>query len=156
MCVCGQRVMSPLGITTWFRPLHTLRQLLSRPKDPVDSTEKPGVVYRVPCSACSSSYIGQIGRTLAYRIKKHQAVVRNRDVTSSTLVEHWLNTGHVFSWDNATVVKPCRNWHLRRILEAWHIQSCRSALNRDPGTLPPQYNCLISGCCHGRDTPPRP
>ena len=97
--------------------------------------------------------MGQTGRTLSCRIKERQAAVRNRDVASSALAEHWLDTGHQFSWSDTTVVKPCRHWYLRRSLEAWHIRSCQSTLNRDLGTLPQQYNCLISIYRCDRGTP---
>ena len=39
------------------------------PKDPVPDHQQAGVVYKIPCSDCSKSYIGQTGRTLAQRVK---------------------------------------------------------------------------------------
>lgn len=55
------------------------------------------------------------------------------------------------SWDDASVVEPCRNWHRRRSLVAWHVRSCQTALNRDLGALSSHYNCLISDRPRGSD-----
>ena len=112
-------VLSPLGVTTRFWPLLSLRQLLSRPKDRVDNLERPGVVYRVPCASCQCCYIGQTGRSLSCRLKEHKSVVRNRDVASSALAEHWLDTGHIRSpgmrpllWSRAVIGAFADPWRL--------------------------------------------
>ena len=138
-----KRVLTPLGITVRRRHPLTLRHMLVKPKDPIGSWMKPGVIYRIPCASCSSSYIGETGRTLLCRVKEHKAAVRNRDTDSSALAEHWMETGHSFAWEDARVVEPCRAWYQRRSLEAWHIRSHPSMINRDRGALPPEYNCLI-------------
>ena len=50
------RVLQPLNIRTFFRPTRTLRQILFHP-DPAH--QQAGVVYKIPCSDCSKSYIGR-------------------------------------------------------------------------------------------------
>ena len=144
-----QRALHPLGISVRLCPPRTLRHLLVNPKDRVDSRERPGVVYRIPCASCSYCYIGETGRTLSCRLKEHKYAVRSRDITSSALAEHWLNTGHSFAWDDAHVVELCQAWHRRRSLEAWHIRSHPHTLNRDHGALSSQYNSLIARRCRG-------
>ena len=64
-----------------------LRQILCNPKDPVPAHQQEGVVYKISCSDCSKSYIGQTGRTLAQRVKEHQRYVRTFDVNNSALAE---------------------------------------------------------------------
>ena len=59
-----RRVLTPLKVRVCYKPHRTLRQLLSRPKDPIPDLKKSGVVYKVPCASCSASYIGQSGRKL--------------------------------------------------------------------------------------------
>ena len=44
-----RRILSPIGILTVFRPLTTLRKLLSKPKDKIPTLTKSGVVYEIPC-----------------------------------------------------------------------------------------------------------
>ena len=99
-----RRVLEPLNIRTFFRPTRTLRQILCHPKDPVPDHQQAGVVYKIPCSDCSKSYIGQTGRTLAQRVKEHQRAVRTFDVNVSALAEHVISTNHKIDWDNTTVI----------------------------------------------------
>ena len=67
--VCGvseslRRILTSLRVWVCFRPHRTLRQLLSKPKDPVPELQRSGVVvYRVPCAACPASYVGQTAHT---------------------------------------------------------------------------------------------
>ena len=79
-----QRVLQPLNIRTFFRPTRTIRQILCHPKDPVPAHQQTGVVYKIPCSDCCKSYIGQTGKTLAQRIKEHQRADRTFDVNISS------------------------------------------------------------------------
>ena len=44
------RILQKLNITTSFKPVTTLRQILSHPKDPIPTLNKTGVVYRIPCA----------------------------------------------------------------------------------------------------------
>ena len=65
--------------------------------------------YLVPRS-CPCWYVGQTGRTLSCQLTEHKAAVQNRDVSSSVLAEHWLDTGHAVTRDDATVIEPCHDW----------------------------------------------
>ena len=67
-----RRILQQLDIRTIFKPTLTLRQILSHPKDPVPTRMQTGVIYKIPCSDCSHSYIGQTGRCLSLRLKEHQ------------------------------------------------------------------------------------
>ena len=49
--------------------INTLRQLLVHPKDQVPQQERPGVVYRIPCTNWPRTYIGQTGWTLTRTLK---------------------------------------------------------------------------------------
>ena len=80
-----RRVLIPLGIRVCFRPASTLRQILSRRKNPVPILEKSGVVYKIPCSTCPASYIGQTGRRLHWKNTSGQ-----QDRQTLTC-QHWLN-----------------------------------------------------------------
>ena len=48
------------------------RNLLVHPKDKVEMSEKCEVVYKIPCGSCEKVYIGETGRKLGIRIKKHR------------------------------------------------------------------------------------
>ena len=139
-----QRVLEPLNIRTFFRPTRTLRQILCHPKDPVPAHQQAGVVYKIPCSDCSKSYIGQTGRTLAQRVKEHQRAVRTFDVNNSALAEHVISTNHRIDWDNTTVIDRHAFTHPRCTMESWHIHKEEDALNREKGLLPDVYLTLQS------------
>ena len=45
-----RRALVPLGARVSYRPANTLRQILSKPKDPVPTLQKSGVVYKISCN----------------------------------------------------------------------------------------------------------
>ena len=68
------RVFQQYGVFATFRPLSTLRKRLVAPKDPTEKEDQTGVVYHIPCSDCSSVYIGETGRKLKLRLKEHKSI----------------------------------------------------------------------------------
>ena len=62
-----RRVLGELDIQTAFKPLVSLRNILSHPKDPISQESRSSVIYRIPCADCSKSYVGQIGRNLSQK-----------------------------------------------------------------------------------------
>ena len=125
---------------------------MCHPKDPVPDHQQAGVVYKIPCSDCSKSYIGQTGRTLAQRVKEHQRAVRTFDVNISALAEHVISTNHKIDWDNTTVIDRHAFAHPRCTIESWHIHQEKDALNREKGLLSDVYLTLQSS--HKIDTQP--
>ena len=84
-----RRVLTPLSIRTCFKPQTTLKNILTHVKDPVPPEEKTGVVYKVPCSDCQATYVGQTGRTLLHRIKEHKRALPHEFCTCRTCHGHW-------------------------------------------------------------------
>ena len=54
-----RRVMSKFKVQVFFKPVNTLRQLLVRPKDPLDKERVIGLVYQIKCSDCDAFYVGE-------------------------------------------------------------------------------------------------
>ena len=53
-------------------------------------------------------------------------------------------TYHTIGWDNSKIITTNWCYHLRLCLEAWHINSAHSPLNRDDGgLLPDAYLHLV-------------
>ena len=67
-----RRILAPLKVRVCFKPCWTLRNLLSRPKAPIPDLQKSSVVYKIPCTHCSASYIGQTSRRLCQRLQEQQ------------------------------------------------------------------------------------
>ena len=117
--------------------------LLVHPKDHVPQQERPGVVYHIPCTNCTRTYIGQTGRTLTQHLKEHRRAVRNANTATSALAEHAHSTGHPVNWTEARVIDTCSYTSRRCLLESWMIHKETNHLNRELGTLPHIYKTLI-------------
>jgi hypothetical protein len=50
----------------------TLRNTLTKVKDPTDTKTRIGTVYKVTCAECPATYVGETWRTLDCRIKEHK------------------------------------------------------------------------------------
>ncbi len=109
--------------------------------------KKTGVIYQIPCGTCNEIYIGQTGRSLQHRVKEHQRALTswNSFYVTSAVAEHAIKTGYTIDWNGAKVIDGNGNDHFyqRCLLEAWHIQSNKNALNREIGTLPRVYQSLM-------------
>ena len=140
---CIRRVLAPLHIRVCFRPCHTLRSLLSRPKDQVPVLQRSGVVYKIPCAQCPHVHIGQTGQRLCQRITEQKTAVKQADFNSSALSEHAWSAGHPVDWDNVSVLCNCPDYHHRLVCESLLIRSTAHTLTRDTGSLPPEYDTLV-------------
>ena len=137
-----QRVLREVDIRVVYRPHTTLKQLLVHPKDPIDLEKKTNVVYQIPCSSCSASYIGQTSRALDTRLKEHKKAVEKGDTSTSAVAEHvWLQ-GNQMDFKNSTILAQEADCHQRCYMESWLIQ-CNNTINRELGSLPSVYKCLF-------------
>ena len=118
-----KRLLEKLDVRVRLRPNSTLRQILVKPKDPVPIEQQNGVVYRIPCGDCESTYVGQSGRSLACRMKEHQRAVRGGDTNASAIAEHAWGHQHRIEWGAAEVLDNNPNWHPRCLLESWYIHN---------------------------------
>lgn len=87
------------------------------------------------------SYVGETGRTLQLRMKKHKRMLLNSDPWMSALAEHAMNYQHNITRDDGTVVDADPQMYQRQALEARHIR--QGPMNRDRGLLPPVSDSLI-------------
>ena len=67
------------------------------------------------------------------RLREHQKAVEQEHPKKSALAEHSLQSGHTNSWESSVILRTSPGWRTRRLLEAWEINTCKSALNRDHG-----------------------
>ena len=67
-----QRILKKHNISTAVKPHTSLKKILVHPKDKLDSDEKAGVVYEIPCANCKKTYIGETGRKFGTRKKEHK------------------------------------------------------------------------------------
>ena len=79
-----RRVLRKYGISTYFKPTNVLRQLLVKPKDPVDKENVVGPVYKIKCEECEARYVGETERSLKSRFNEH----RRPSSTTSEVAKH--------------------------------------------------------------------
>jgi len=140
-----KRVLEGYNVKTSIKPLTTLRQLLSKPKDEIPLGKKTGVVYEIPCEDCTAVYVGETKRSLDTRRKEHKASVRLAKTDASALAQHANALNHNIAWEDTRVLASENNWVKRRWTEAWFIARNNQALfNRDCGrTMPNTYFPLL-------------
>lgn len=94
-------------------------------KDPLDSFERGGVVYKITCRICGKNYVGQTGRLLNTRIEEHKSDVRLGRCYRSVLARHtkeFIDVEHEFDWDNVTILHSESNERKREFMEMLFIK----------------------------------
>ena len=76
-----------------WKPITTLRHLLTNVKDKDEPNNIQGTIYKIECSDCQASYIGETGRNLNTRLTEHKRAPRNGDVNNH-ISEHHRQTNH--------------------------------------------------------------
>ena len=131
------RILQPYNIRVAHKPTTTLRQLLTNAKDRDEPNNRQGAVYKIKCSDCQASYIGETGRNLNTRRTEHKRVTRNGDANNHIAVHHQL-TNHSIDWDSAQCLTYSTNYFQRLTLESWYTNLEQTPLNRCQ-QLPPPY-----------------
>jgi len=151
-----------------MRPVETLRRLLVHPKDRQEKEEITDCVYKIPCSNCEKTYIGEIGRKLGTRLKEHKTEVeattkkpftRSQHLHSlseqnkSALTDHASRDNQMINWSQATILDRESDRGTRWIKEAVLIRKeGQSSMNRDEGsyTLSHTYDRFLATSHHYR------
>ncbi len=111
------RHLRPFNLFKAHKPTKSLRRTAVNVKDPLPTPQQRNVVYHIPCSDYPNAYVGQTGRQLFTRVKKHKGAVRRHDA-NSLLALHFLTTGHAFDWDRASAIGKGTTKHTRDFTEA--------------------------------------
>ena len=135
------RILQPYNIRVAHKPITTLRHLLTNVKDKDEPNNRQGAVYKIKCSDCQASYIGETGRNLKTRLTEHKRATRNGDVNNH-IAEHHRLTNHTIDWDSAQCVTYSTNYFQRLTLESWFTNLEQTPLNRCQ-QLPAPYKRLI-------------
>ncbi|PFX15670.1 Tyrosine-protein kinase receptor Tie-2 [Stylophora pistillata] len=77
------RILLPFNIRVAHKPITTLRQLLTNVKDKDEPRNRQGTIYKINCSDCQASYIGETGRNLTTRLTEHRRATRKDDASES-------------------------------------------------------------------------
>ena len=123
--------------------MFTLRRLLTNVKDKDEPEDRPGAVYKIKCSHCQATYIGETGRNVTTRLKEHKRATKKGDFNNN-IAEHHLKTSHTIDWDSAaTCLTYSTDYYQRITLESWFTNLEQTALNRCQ-PLPAPYKRLLN------------
>ena len=70
------QILQPHNIRVAHKPTTTLRHLLTNVKDRDEPSNRQGAVYKIKCSDCQASYIGETGRNLNTRLTEHKRATK--------------------------------------------------------------------------------
>lgn len=115
-------------------------------KDPLPHDSRPNVVYKINCKNCEASYMGQTGRMLKPRFKKHKQHINRNTTQHSVITKHRLLLSHDFDYDNVEILNIEPSYHKRLISETIHIKNQKSGLNlqNDTESFDKAYFPIIS------------
>ncbi len=65
-----RRILQKQNIRVTTKPLKTLQRIFPTPKHQVPPEQRINVVYNIPCSDCSWSYVGETGSSFGTRKKE--------------------------------------------------------------------------------------
>ena len=121
----------------------TLQQEFPAPKFCPEKEDQCNVVYKIPCSTCSWSYIGETGRSFNTRKKEHTRNVKMR-TKDSNVANHAWSKNHQIDFDNALIINKANYRHLKT-LEFWHTaKTVYTQPNNNSCPLPNQYPILLN------------
>jgi len=129
-----------------FTCCNKLNNFIKVHKDKLPSLSRPNVVYKINCSNCEASYVGQTKRTLCTRVGEHRGHIRRNSTQPSVITDHRIATNHDFNWIDVEVLDVERNYRKRLISEMIHIKLQKYGLNsqKDTDLLDPIYNDLLT------------
>ena len=119
-------------VRTIFKSSGILRSVLTRVKTKTPELMKKGVVYKIPCRECETSYIGETGRTLQKRITEHKYAVKTNNRKNGIAVHAW-DMCHQPDWEAAEVMETEPHQWKGRVSEAIWIQKTPQTYNLDCG-----------------------
>ncbi|BES90909.1 ankyrin 2,3 unc44 [Nesidiocoris tenuis] len=89
-----------------------------------------GVVYKVPCKGCSTSYVGHTISYLRVRMARHARDCRGSPEDGTMLSHHAIETGHEFDFDGVTIQDRERKRGRREFKEKLHIMLTDDCCNK--------------------------
>ena len=135
------RILQSYNIRVAHKPTTTLRHLPTNIKDRDEPNNRQGAVYKIKCSDCQASYIGETGRNLNTRLTEHKRATKNGEANNHIAVHHQL-TNHNIDWDSAQCLTYSTNYFQRLTLESSYTNLEQTPLYRCQQLPAPYTNDL--------------
>jgi len=139
------RSLKKMNFKLSYRNLNSLRSYIKGHKDNYDRYTTSNAIYKINCSTCDASYVGQTGRQLRTRINEHQRDFYKNYERQSVVSRHRSDSGHDFLWDDIKILDTEHSYHKRLISEMLHIKMQKNGINlmKDTDFLDPAYCTLL-------------
>lgn len=107
-------------------------RIFTRLKSTTPLNMQSNVIYKIPCVSCNRCYIGQTGRYMKQRIYEHKNDCKNylTKQNPTALVEHKINTGHSFDFENVSIIGRQNNYRKRLLHEMIAIKKEKRSVNK--------------------------
>jgi len=128
-------ILAKYDIKTAFFGNNKLDQIIKTGKDQLNVTQQRNVVYRISCTQCNMTYVGQTKRQLKTRIKEHKLDINKKTGILSVISEHRLELGHEFDWANTEILDIEKAYNKRLISEMIYIKMQNNSINRQTDTV---------------------
>jgi len=112
------RILQPHNIRVAYKPTSTLRHLLNNVKDRDEPNNRQEAVYKIKCSDCQASYIGETGINLNTRLPEHKRAMRNAGDASNHIAVHHQLKNHNIDWESAQCLTYSTNY-FQRLTHDW-------------------------------------
>lgn len=128
-----------------YRTFNSLKKYIKVHKDKLERNQNSNIIYKINCSSCDASYVGQSSRQLSTRISEHQRNFRQDRGRQSVVSKHRGDFGHDFVWNDVEILDIERFYHKRLISEMLHIKLQKNSINlmKDTELLDSVYLPLI-------------
>lgn len=128
-----------------FYSINKLQSLIKGHKDRINYEDQKNVVYKINCSNCHVSYVGQTKRKLRTRIAEHRNDIKKNANNLSVISTHRLNFNHDFDWNNVRVLDKERSYCKRLISEMIYIKKQKEGINlqTDTENLDEIYSAIV-------------
>lgn len=138
--------LNKVGLNTVYTIPKKLDVIIKKDKDRLEKERKTGIVYRINCSDCNVSYVGQTKRHLQTRKKEHQNDIKKNNNNHSVISKHRISCRHNFKWSNVDILHKEKNIRKREIAEIFFIKRQTNSINlqKDTENLNQIYDSVIS------------
>ncbi|KAG5320516.1 POL2 protein, partial [Pseudoatta argentina] len=131
---CIQKLSHVHGFNIAYKPMNKMNTFIKTGKDSLPKDDQCGVVYKINCLNCESSYVSQTKRKLKTRIKEHKADIKKPSFEISVVSRHRLNEMYELDWDNIRILDTEQSLMKRRISEMIHIKRQTRGINKQNDT----------------------
>ena len=115
-----EKICNRLNIQVVSKSNQTLKNFVKNNPE-INNSEKQNIIYEIPCSGCSKSYIGE-SSDFNRRMYQHKYSQRNFD-QNNALVKHSLDTNHPIDINKAIIVHKENDIQKRKLIESLIIKN---------------------------------